>query len=128
MTKKIRLRKGLTIGRDLLKVGAIVNELTKHEFLLDPSETPLQALEKGLSENKPELDLPYLCLESEHRKDKGLVHVRVYDYIRNGDCVIDVKYADKIDSFLKGCHNLALALREYVESSHATVLENLEKD
>ncbi|MCS6893102.1 MAG: hypothetical protein NZO16_00805 [Deltaproteobacteria bacterium] len=125
MTKKIRLRKGVTTGRDLCKVGNIVKNIVKDDFHLSPEETPLATLENGLNQNKDEIDLPYLCLESEHLQERGVVAVRVYDYLRNGDCIVDIKYKDRIDSFLRGCHNLAEALRKYFEESQKQLQEQL---
>ncbi|MCS6894335.1 MAG: hypothetical protein N2654_03350 [Deltaproteobacteria bacterium] len=127
MKKRIKLSKGFTTGRDKCRVGAVLNDLSK-DLLLDPAETPLEALEKGLSSEGDHLEIPYLCLESDHLKEKGVVSVKVYDYLRGGDCILDINYKDKIDSFLKGCQNLANAILDYFEKSQAQLEEVVQKD
>lgn len=127
MTKKVRIRRGLTTGLDQCKVGAILNNILSDDFLISSENDPLDILQKGLEENKEEIDLPHLCLESKHNKGAGVVSVRVFDYLRDGNCIIDIKYSDKIDGFLRGCYNLAEALKRYFEESEKQLNEIISK-
>ncbi len=117
MTKRIRLRNGFTVGRDLCRVGYVINGLNDADFYVSPESNPLEVLKKGLEQNKDEIELPYLCLESEHLKERGIVEVRVYDYLKEGECILNIKFNDRIDGFLRGCYNLATALKNYLKES-----------
>jgi len=124
--RKVLVRPGFTTGRDKCKVGALVERIlkeSKQDLLVTSDDTPLKLLESELNSGKDVIQVNHLCIESDYLPEEGCINVRVYDYLQDGKCVLDIKYNDKFSLFLRGCYNLARSLQQYFEAGP----KNLEK-
>lgn len=122
--KRLKYVRGVAAKNDSLRAGNIISESIPSLIVDRDSETPLEALKK--EESKPEVPVYGFCLESGKTRAGNALNVKVYDYFSKGRCVIDMNYPLTHEAFLKGCHNLANALKSYIDTNeeiHREIVE-----
>jgi hypothetical protein len=122
--RRLKYVRGVAAKNDTLKAGNIISDSIPNLFVDRSSETPLDSLNKV--ESNDEVPVYGFCLESEKTKAGNALNVKVYDYFSKGKCVVDMNYPLTHEAFLKGCENLAAALRGYIESNEASHKELVE--
>lgn len=122
--RRLKYIRGLAAKNDTLKAGSLISDSIPNLVVDRASETPLESLNNVKS--KEEVPVYGFCLESGKTRAGNALNVKVYDYFSSGKCVVDMNYPLTHEAFLKGCENLAAALKGYIEANEASHKELVE--
>lgn len=132
MAKILSYVLGASSGKDTLKAAPLIaSHLSEHEGMeirVDPRTVdPLESFkaQSGSSLNQ-KIEIHALSVESSNVNGGKALNVRVYDYLKGGDCVVNMNYPTTHEAFLKGCRNLARTLAQHLrdsEQEHRSVIE-----
>lgn len=128
--KKLRYVHGIAARSDELRAGAIISDTLSEndgfELRVDKkSKTPLESLQKHIEKGSSEIDVYSLCVESSKTRAGNALNVKVFDYLKDGECVVDMNYPVTHEAFLKGCTNLARKLQVYLQENEPKYKEML---
>lgn len=131
--KKLRYVHGIASRADELRAGAIISDTLAEsdgfELRVDKrSKTPLESLQKNIETGANEIDVYSLCVESSKTRAGNALNVKVFDYLKDGECVVDMNYPVTHEAFLKGCTNLARKLQVYLQENEPKYKEILSGD
>mgnify|MGYP001350211440 CR=1 FL=1 len=113
--KRLKYVRGVAAKNDSLRAGNLISESIPGLVVDRASETPLEALKR--EEANAEIPVYGFCLESAKTRAGNALNVKVYDYFSKGKCVVDMNYPLTHEAFLKGCQNLATALKGYIDTN-----------
>lgn len=131
MTSKRSLKyvDGLAASKDELAASLLIADALGDFPLVVSrrSATPRDFIESQLGSDAPEIQVLGLCVESGKNNQGTALNVRVYDYLTEGKCLIDINFPMTHEEFLKGCGNLARKLKAYLHENrnrYEKIVEN----
>lgn len=119
--KPLKYVDGLAAKRDELAASLLIADALNDFPLVvsRTSATPQEYVKSQVDSDTPEIQVLGLCVESSKNNQGTALNVRVYDYLTDGKCLIDINFPTTHEEFLKGCGNLARKLKAYLRENRS---------